>query len=275
MILLVLGLCRFPSPSIPNRTPCPSTSSPVISVSAVRAHYYPQSRRVYVDIDDLFKVPLIVKLARCYISATRKATQSHSRCVFDAHTQRNAMLLTWLLTAFVFLGQNNCSQTVCFFQLSMSSLALIDSQLLRAPQLRPRRTWKTCRSTRLVILLETCALNFGLILCHSPVTSDEGGSTRRCQMQRQIFGPVGCYYWRFGVFKCHIHRESLQYSNFKNYSNQSAAQFEKAPKSAIQERKIRVTYLPADASSGSVCRALETLSMLFSITYSFIGPTRR
>lgn len=28
--------------------------------------------------------------------------------------------------------------------------------------------------------------------------------------------------------------------------------FEKAPKSAIQERKIRVTYLPADASSGSV-----------------------
>lgn len=39
----------------------------------------------------------------------------------------------------------------------------------------------------------------------------------------------------------------------KSRSNKYRGQFEKAPKSAIQERKIRVTYLPADSTTGPVC----------------------
>lgn len=44
-----------------SRTPCPSISSPVISVSAVRARCYHQIHQVSIYINDIFKVPLIVK----------------------------------------------------------------------------------------------------------------------------------------------------------------------------------------------------------------------
>lgn len=56
-------LCRC-CPSLSShssRTPCPSISSPVISVSAVRAHCYHQSYQVSIYINDMFKGPLIVK----------------------------------------------------------------------------------------------------------------------------------------------------------------------------------------------------------------------
>lgn len=131
--------------------------------------------------------------------------------------------------------------------------AFLTSQILRPSQLRPNRTGSRCRSLGLASnYYQAYYVRLMCLTPYSPFAGDEAGARARCAMPGQIPRPV-CYdYWRQGVHQCTADRMSVCGLKTCQYStNCLAVQWDSADRSAIQEKKIRVTWL-APSEDGHV-----------------------
>jgi hypothetical protein len=86
----------------------------------------------------------------------------------------------------------------------------------------------------------------------SSPAGDEGRPSARCEVPRQVPRPVRPRYRRQGIHQCWISgRHPCLSPRDQSLQRFQWAHIEQTAKSSIQEKKIRVLFLPADADSSS------------------------
>lgn len=108
----------------------------------------------------------------------------------------------------------------------------------------PPRASQACHMSRTKL---TCDI-------YSPPPGHEAGPSCGYQVPRQVPGPVCPHFWRSGIQQCANDRGSPLNTNSsacpRADTNCAQPQWESVEKSQVQEKKIRVVFLPA-AGAGS------------------------